>query len=149
MGKNFIRVRSIKDIVVFTTLILVGILLTTLPDAVGANLGGYMLIALGLLLAIVLKTSYRDVATQEIYSKKEFSFLGEMKEPILSALASSNPEAIALSEDGKGQVLKLHLYYSRKTGKAYLQLFEYIPHEYEPCSAQCEFNIGSVAKLLK
>lgn len=148
MESNFIRVRSVKDIVIFASLIVVGIVLTILPEAEGANLGGYILITAGLVLALMLKSAFKDPKSKAIYHKKVFTFPGKMKATTLLALSSS-PETLDLSEEGKGQVLMLNIYYSNDSGKAYAQLFEYIPHQYEPCSKVFEYEISKVKKLVK
>ena len=96
----------------------------------------------------IFKSAYKDAESRDIYFMKSFSFLGEMKGSILSAL-KSNPESIQLSEEGKGQVLMLNMYYSRTSGKAYLQLFEYIHNQYEPCSDMYEYPINDVKKLIE
>ena len=124
MEKNFKRVRTVKDIVLSLSLIIIGGVLSTMLDIESANYGGYVLILIGITLAFIFKSAYKDAESRDIYFMKSFSFLGEMKGSILSAL-KSNPESIQLSEEGKGQVLMLNMYYSRTSGKAYLQLFEY------------------------
>lgn len=148
MEKNFIRVRSTKDIVISASIVIIGSVLAAIPGSENANICGYTLIVTGIILAFVLKNGFKDAETREIYFTKELSFLGNMKERILSALVST-PETIDLSEEGKGQVLMLKIYYGKKSGKAYLQLFEYIPHQYEPCSDMYEYKISIVEKLLK
>lgn len=148
MKKNFIKVRSVRDIVISSLCIIAGCFLVAVPTADSAILTGYALIVLGILLGILLKSDYKDVETKERYNKKEFSFLGNMKNSILSALLSS-PGSIQMSEEGKGQVLLLKMYYSKSAGKANLQLFEYVPHQYEPCSEMYEYEIGKVDNLLK
>ena len=148
MEKRIKRVRSVKDITLCTLLIIIGIILAFIPCQGTVHLAGYLLIATGSILAIALKNGYRDVETKETYFKKELSFLGNMKTPILSALSAS-PEQISLREEGKGQVLLLRIYYGKKSGKAYLQLFEYIPHQYEPCSGVYEYELSRVQALLK
>ena len=70
-----------------------------------------------------------------------------MNAPISSALASK-PESIDLAEANKGNAVKLDIYYSKTTGKAYLQLFEYVPYKYEPCSKIYEYETARVGKLL-
>ncbi len=148
MKKNFIRVRSTKDIVISVSLLIIGLTLATIPNADGANLGGCTLIVAGVLLGWLLKSGYKDEESCEKYFRKEYSFLGDMKTPILQALASA-PDTIDLSKEGRGQTLIFRIYYSKRSGKAYLQLFEYIPHQYEACSEMYEYEISKVKKLLK
>ena len=148
MEKKFIRVRSIKDIIIFVSLIIAGCIFAALPNTVGINMGGYTLIVTGFVLAFVLRNVYKDVETGEKYLRKELLFKQEMKDEILSVLDSA-PESIKLTEEGKGQVIKLDIYYGKSSGKAYLQLFEYVPHQYKPCSEIYEYETNKLEKLLK
>ena len=147
MEKKFIRVRSIKDIFIFFFLIIIGCALAAVSEVVFVNFIGYSLIACGLVYAFVLRDVYKDVETGERYFCKELLFAPEMKYEILSVIGSA-PESITLAEEGKGQVVKLGIFYGKKSGKAYLQLFEYVPHQYEPCSEIFEYEIERVKKLL-
>ena len=148
MEKKFIRVRSAKDILIFSSLIATGIVLALIMDTAEIHFAGYAFIAIGVLGFCFLKSGYNDVETKEIYFAKEFSFPGNMKSSILSALALS-PGAIDLTQDGKGEALMLKMYCSKTSGKAYLQLFEFVPHQYEPCSKMYEYEISKIANLLK
>ena len=148
MEKTFIRVRSIKDIVIFITLIILGSVLILLPTGAGVNITGFFMIFAGLILALVLKTSYKDTETGIRYKKAELYFQQAMHAAVESVIASK-PEGIDLGEADKGNALKLDIYYSKTSGKAYLQLFEYVPHTYEPCSKTHEYEIGRVEKLIK
>lgn len=148
MEDRFIRVRSLKDIIIFTSLIIIGLALAVMPVDIGYNLAGYTLIVIGFLLGCFLKSNYKDIETQKEYLKKELSFSADMKTPILSALKTT-PASIDISKNGKGQVLILKLYYGKVSQNAYLQLFEYIPHQYEPCSEIYEYDRASIENLLK
>lgn len=148
MEKTFIRVRSAKDIVTSSSLIIIGAALLALPTGAGINIAGLCLIFAGIILAFTLKSDYMDAETGERYIKKEHYFQQAMNPVIASALVSS-PESIDLREEDKGSSIKLDIYYSKPSGKAYLQLFEYIPHNYEPCSKQYEHEVSRIEKLIK
>ena len=148
MEKKFIRVRSINDIVLFTLLTAVGCILTLILNSVEIHLVGYVLIVIGVLGICFLKRGYKEIDTQEKYLAKEFLFPGNIKTSLLSALVLS-PGKVDLTQDGKGSTLMLKIYYSKAAGKAYLQLFEFIPHQYEPCSEMYEYEISKIANLLK
>ena len=148
MKKNFIRVRSTKESVIFSLLIIAGGILALIPGVDSLNLGGYSLIVVGAVLALFLKSGYKDADTKELYVRKEFLFPKEMKVAILTALFS-NPNSIELSKNGESQALKLELFYSKASGKAYLQLFEYIPYQYEACSEIYEHEISKIGQLLE
>ena len=140
--------RSSKDIAIFFLLIIIGCLLASVSEVVGVNIVGFALIISGLVYAFVLRDVYKDVETGEKYLRKELLFKQEMKYAILSVIDSA-PETIKLSEEGKGQVIRLEIYYGKTSGKAYIQLFEYVPHQYEPCSEIYEYETTKVKKLLK
>jgi hypothetical protein len=71
-----------------------------------------------------------------------------MNAPI-SAVIASKPESIDLTEEDKGNAIRLDVYYSKSSGKAYLQLFEYVPYKYEPCSKVHGHPLSKVEKLIK
>ena len=71
-----------------------------------------------------------------------------MRTVICDAL-KSKPETIDLNEANKGNALKLDLFYSKSNGKAYMQLYEYVPYRYEPCSLMYEYEIAEVQKLIR
>ena len=148
MEKTFIRVRSVKDIVISASLIILGSVLVALPTGAGVNIAGFFMIFAGLILFFILKSGYKDTETGISYKKKEYYFQQAMNVPISAALASK-PESIDLGEANKGNAIKLDIYYSKASGKAYLQLFEYIPYKYEPCSKMYEYEIARIEKILK
>ena len=148
MEKTFIRVRSTKDIAIFSTLIIIGAVLIALPTGTAVNITGFFLIFAGIILAFVLRSAYKDTDTGIKFKKNELYFQQVMNAPISAALASK-PESIDLTEEDKGNAVRLDVYYSKASGKAYLQLFEYIPYKYEPCSKMYEHEIIKVGKLIK
>ena len=148
MKNKFIRVRSTKDIIISAALLVLGVALIVFTNIEAANISGYMFVVIGLVLLPVLKTAYRDAETKALYFKKDLYFLREMKDSIIKALESS-PEKIDMSQAGKGQVLLLRVYYSKSAARAYMQLSEYVPHEYKPCTEVCVYDIGQVEGLLK
>lgn len=148
MEHTFNRVRSIKDIVIFTSLIVSGIVLIALPTGAGINIAGFFMIFAGIILSLILRTAYKDIETGERFMKKEHYFQHEMCSSIQSSLSSS-PDSIDLSQADKGNAVKLDIYYNRKADKAYVQLFEYIPYKYEPCSKMYQHTINKVQNLIK
>lgn len=148
MEKTFIRVRSVKDITLSISLILIGSILVALPTGAAVNITGFFLIFAGLILALVLKSGYMDEETGEKYSKKEHYFQQAMHASLLSAI-ESDPKSVDLAEEDKGNAVKLDVYFNKSANKAYVQLFEYIPYKYEPCSKMYEYGIAEVSELIK
>ena len=148
MEKTFIRVRSIKDLTITSILVILGCVLIAIPTGASVNITGFFLIFAGLILAFVLKTGYKDTETGTRYLKKEHYFKQAMNQPICSVI-ESKPESIDLSESEKGSAVRLDVYYSKASGKAYLQVFEYIPYKYEPCSKMYEHQMETVDRLIR
>ena len=148
MEKTFVRVHSIKDIVIFISLLVLGGILVALPTSDAVNITGFFLVFAGAILALALKTGYKDVETNVKYIKKERYFQQAMHAAIADAIASK-PDSIDLSQENKGNAIKLDIYFSKATGKAYIQLFEYVPYTYQPCSKMYEYEISKVGKLIK
>lgn len=148
MEKEFCRVRSAKDIVLTTSIIITGSVLIALPTSASVNILGFFMICAGLILAFVLKTGYKDMSNGEFFSKSEKYFAQSHKRHITEALGKE-PSKIDLSEEDKGNGIRLDIYFSRKTGKAYTQLFEYVPYKYEPCTAVFEHQLSEVESLIK
>ncbi len=147
MEKNFVKVRSKKDIVIFTTFIIVGIAAILLPTGPAVNIAAAMLVLLGLIMAPLLKSGYREELSGEEFLKKEYLFPQTAKQELLGAVMFK-PESLDFSEKDKGTNLRVDVYYSKNLGKAYLQLLEYIPHQYTPCTKMMEYNINRDGKLI-
>ncbi len=145
MEKNFIKVRSIKDITVSIILAAAGGVMVALPTADSVNVAGFFLMFAGILLFFLLKSAYKDEAGVK-YSKKERYFSQENRPELIEKI-SSNPNGINLTDEDKGNAVRLDIYHSKESGKAYLQLFEYIPYKYEPCSKQLEYNLDAISKI--
>lgn len=147
MENRFIRVHSVKDIVISSLFIIVGIVLALFRLGVSADLASFIFVALGAFLFFVLKNNYKDIETGEIFSKSELYFAGDAKSMLVSAL-TSNPVHIESASIGKGNTMKLDIYHSEKNGKAYLFLYEYVPHRYEPTLDMLECDYNNVQHLL-
>ena len=147
MEKEFSRVRSAKDITIAATLVIAGGALVALPTSASINITGFFMIFTGLILAFVLRTGYKDNETGEKYSKMEKFFAQNLKNEISNALETS-VKTLNLSEEDKGNGIRLDIYYSKKTGKSYSQLFEYIPYKYEPCTRQFEHETAEIESII-
>lgn len=70
MERKFIKTRSLKDIIIFTSIFLVGCYLVMPSNGTNANIGGYILIITGIILAFTLKSSYKHFHSGEKFQKK-------------------------------------------------------------------------------
>ena len=147
MEKTFNKVRSTKDIVISAGLAAAGCVLVALPTSTSINILGFFMLFAGILLFLMLRSGYKEVETGEKFCKKERYFSQTLRAELAEKIASK-PQTVNLSEEDKGNALRLDIYYSRKTGKAYIQIFEYIPYKYEPCSKQYEYALSEVTNLI-
>lgn len=148
MNKEFIRVRSVRDYTVVSLLIAAGAILSAIHDNAPLSITGCFLVFGGVIMALFLKTGYKDTETGLKYKKREKYFRQTMHDSIL-AVIETKPESIVISHEENENSLKLDIYYSKSAGKAYLQLFEYVPYRYEPCTAVFEHEISKVKNLIK
>ena len=147
MKTNFIKTRSIKDIIISSSIILVGCILAILPHDTNANIGGFTLIIIGIILVFTLKSSHKHILSGEKFRIKQLLFPMEMKGAILSTIDSC-PDNINLAKEGNAQSLRLYIYYNTQINKAYLQLFEYSDNQYEPCSKIHEYETTKIERLI-
>ena len=147
MEKEFIRVRSTKDITISSACIIAGSVLVALPTGTPINIAGFFLIFAGIILVLALRTGYKDTESGVKYCKIERFFAQSMREQINKAIGEK-PENVNLTEEDKGNGVRLDIYHSKASGKAFVQLFEYIPYKYEPCSNIYEYDLAQVTKLI-
>lgn len=148
MNKEFVRVRCAKDIVISATTVIAGCVLAFIPGSTPLNVLGYIALFTGIILFLTVRTGYKDTETGAKYCKKERFFAQSMRQSIADAI-SSKPESLDLAEEDKGNGVRLDIYHSNETGKAFVQLFEYIPYKYEPCSRIYEYELAKINKLVK
>lgn len=148
MKKEFVRVRSVKDIVIVSAITIAGLALSFVHSNAVISMTGCFIVFFGVMLMLFLKSGYKELQSGEHFKKVERYFQQAMHESISGAI-NSNPNSINLSEEDKGNALRLDVYFSKSTGKAYLQLFEYVPYSYQPCSEIIEHELKDVDKLLK
>lgn len=148
MEKNFVKVQSSRDIIISISLIVLGIALAVLPLGGATNVTGICVAITGLILIFLLKNGYKDSSTGERYAKKEQYYHINKKNELIAQVAQ-NPQSLEAGTDESNNALRLVIYYSEKSGKAYLQLFEYVPYKYEARTDMIEYNLAQVNKLIK
>lgn len=147
MEKTFNKVRSTKDIVISAGLAVAGCVLIALPTSASINILGFFMIIAGILLFLMLRSGYKEEQSGESYSKTERYFAQAKRAELIEKIASK-PQSADISEEDKGNAVRLDVYYSKKTGKAYVQIYEYVPYKYEPCSKQFEYGLSEVSNLI-
>lgn len=132
MNKEFIRVRSTRDLIITISLIIIGSWCTGFVESQAINIFGFFTLSAGVLLLFILKTGYKDQETGIRYRKSEHYFAQSAKDQIIKQLRN-DPMSVCYNGEDAGNGLRLDIYRNNK-GLAYYQLFEYIPYKYEPCS---------------
>ena len=132
MNKEFTRVRSSKDIIITTALIIAGSICVGFVESQAINVFGFFTLFTGILLLFILKTGYKDQETGIRYTKSEHYFAQSVKDQIIRQL-KTNPSSVCFKGEDAGNGLRLDIYRNKK-GLTYYQLFEYIPYKYEACS---------------
>lgn len=146
MNKEFIKVRTITDITISSILLISGIILVALPTSVSVNIFGFFAFITGVLLLAILKTGWLDIETKERYCLKHRYFPKNRKNEILNAL-ENNIDSIDISdEDNEG--LRVDIYYNKQNHKVFIDLFEYVPYNYERIAPTVEYTIDKIKKLL-
>lgn len=148
MEKYFDKVKSTNDFIIIAVLIVAGLVFVVAPLGDAMRVIGYILIASGIIIAPFIKSGYKDESDGKRYSKKEIYFPNKVRNELIDAV-TTNPENINLSEVDKGNAMRLDIFYSRTTGKAYLQLFEYVPYKYVSRTEVIECDLSLINKLLK
>lgn len=148
MKKRFIRVHSTQDIVISLLLAVIGLTLIVVPTGVGVSIAGIFIVIMAGILALTLKRDFKNIESGERYKKKEQYFPQALRGELLKAMEQS-PDRINLPEEEKEDTLKMDIYYNKKCGKAFVQLFEYVPYQYNECSKIYEYELNQVIKLIK
>ena len=147
MEKEFSRVHSATDIIISLILVAGGCTLL-IPNTTSINVLGFFMIITGLVLALVMRTGYKDKETGERFRKTEKFFPAHCKDSISKAIVSS-PDKVDLSEENKGNGLRLDTFFNTRTGHVFCRLYEYIPYRYQACTEFITLDIKQAEKLTK
>jgi hypothetical protein len=149
MEKEFVRVRSVRDIVIAAAMTALGIILIIMPTSVSVNILGTCLAVPGVLLLLFMKTDYKDTATGDRFAKRLKYFQASKKSEILNAL-KSDPSGYEWKEDeSNNNGIMLEIYSGKNGDKAFVRASEFIPYSYVPCSEWFTFTKDKLAALLK
>ena len=149
MEKEFIRTRSVLDILVSLAFVSLGTILTFYPLGKMSGAIGIVCLIVGFLSLLLLKTTYKDEMGEEGYIKKTFCFPNDMKEDILAAMRNGSIENIGnIHSECNSQSILLCAYCHKKSDKVFLRLYEYVPYSYVPCTDFCKVSYGELKEML-
>lgn len=146
MNKEFSRVRSGRDILISSLLIIVGATCVILPTGVSVNILGCCLAIFGIVLLFMLKTQRKDIESGIRYKLKIKYYSPKRKDEILKAL-SDRPSGIDWFENGSEEGLRLDIFYSKAADKVFVRCYEYIPYEYQSCSDWFALKMSETGNL--
>ncbi len=146
MKKEFIKVRTIKDYIISLGLIAVGATVILLPTAATINFLGSFLILAGLIMLAARRSGYKNVETGEIFQKSE-RFFSHGRRVELAEAVENTPNMIEPEKTDDANALRLDVYYSDKSERAYLQLFEFVPYQYVPCTGMVVCPAAEIVKI--
>ena len=101
----------------------------------------------GFILILALKTGWKTEGKSEVFKCKTLFFSKEEYGAIKDAL-ETKPEALAEIRQNTSTQLKLDIFWNPRVDKAYCQLMEYIPYEYQYCCPMQEVNLATIKKVL-
>lgn len=150
MEKYFSRARSAQDIVVSVMFIVLGILLIVFPFSKMSGVVGCFMILIGVSMLFVLRSVYKDKFNGECFRKTAVFFPIGMKDEVVKAMEEGNLDTIPRPKDDMAaQSLMLSTFYDKDADRVFLQLFEYIPYSYRPCTTFYETRWHTVKHLVE
>lgn len=143
---NFLRARSVRDVVISVVLTLVGVALIFV-NSIPVNILGCCLGIPGILMLLFLKTDYKDPENGKHYRRVIKYFPASRKAEVMSAL-KGDPDSFEWVEESAANGLMVDIYVGRDSDKVYVKVSEFIPYNYVPCSDWFEFDKKQAAKLV-
>lgn len=148
MNKEFVRVRSTRDILISSVMTVLGIVLIAIPSSVSVNIFGTVLAVPGILMLLFLKTGYKNVDTGLVYKRKIKYYSATAKNDILSSL-NGKVSSFDWTETPGGSAVMVDVYMGCKSDKVYVRVSEFVPYSYEPCSDWFEFSKDAASALTR
>lgn len=148
MNKEFVRVRSTRDILISSVMTVLGIILIAIPSSVSVNIFGTVLAVPGILMLLFLKTGYKDVNTGLVYKRKIKYYSATAKNDILSSL-NGKVSSFDWTVTPGGSAVMVDVYEGSKSDKVYVRVSEFVPYNYEPCSDWFEFSKDAASALTR
>lgn len=143
MENTFIKARNISDYAFSVSVFLFGLTLVVIPSSFGMTVVGSVIVVTGVILLLALRSVWKDVRTGDLYRGRVLYFNNSKKQAVMDALAGDFSKLSEISQENKAyNSLRLYMYYNKRKGKCYCQLYEYVPCEYVPLTELLLFKIG-------
>lgn len=133
METKFVKSRTLSDYIITAALLLLGVVLMVLSISSSMTIAGAMVLITGIVVFFVLKSSWKDKETGDVYQNKVLYYKKSQKMSVLNAI-NGNMDALSniKVEEGTQKSLRLDVYYSEDANKYCCRLYEYVPYEYRP-----------------
>lgn len=149
MEKEFVRARSVRDVVLSSVLTIAGILLILLSSSIPVNIVGCCLAIPGVLMLIFMKTDYKDAETGFRFRRLIKYFPASKKPEVLAALKDNPGKAEWKEEDASANGLMVDIYAGKNVDKVFVRVSEFIPYNYEPCTDWFSYDEKDVTSLIE
>ncbi len=143
METTFIKARNFSDYAFSVSVFLFGLTLVLVPTSFGMNVVGGVIIVTGMIMFFALRSVWKDVRTGDLYRGRVLYFNNSKKQAVMEALADELSKLSEIPQENKAyNSLRLYMYYNKRKGKCYCELYEYVPCEYVPLTELLLFKIG-------
>ena len=140
------KARTTYDMLFSIFIMFIGVATCAVSQSGAITLMGAFFITMGVVCWLILKSGYSDMSTMKKLRKSEVYFPVDHKSSILDAVLNE-PEKLDKFPQSKMNSLKLDVYYNEDD--VYMQLFEYIPCSYKPCTKVIKHETFDLSKLIK
>lgn len=138
--------RTSYDMIFSMIIIFIGIAACAISHSGAITLMGILFILTGAICWFILKSGYIDVETSKTMKKNEVYFPIEYKHNLIDAILN-NPEKLKDYPQSPMNTMKVDIYHNE--ADLYVQLFEYIPCEYKPCTKLIKHKMCDLRKLVR
>ncbi len=145
MNDIIIKARTRYDLLFTLAIILIGIITCIVSTSGAITVMGFTFIFAGAACWFILKSGFRDTATAKIMKKTEVYYAVDHKKRVIEAVLN-NPADLADIPQCAMNSIKLNVYYNDED--TYLQMFEYIPCNYKPCTKLVKYKKSDISNLI-
>ena len=146
MDQTIRKSRTSYDMLFSMVIVFIGIAACAISHSGAITLMGILFIITGIICWMILKSGYVDTTTSRSIKKEEAYFPVEYKQNLIDAVLN-NPERLNELPNSPMNTMKVHLFHNDTD--LYLQLFEYIPCEYKPCTKLIKHKMCDLSKLIR
>lgn len=143
---EIIRKARTKYDMLFTSIItFIGITTCVIATSGVTIIMGVTFIIAGMVCWFMFKSGYIDTVSKQNLTKTEVYYAIEHKQGIIDAVLN-DPKRLSQYPKCSMNTIKLDIYYNNED--AYVQMYEYIPCSYKPCTKLIKHKAGDVSNVI-